>query len=236
MNPLSMCAHGLTMRTHSWVCICIPQPRLGQKNLFLFINHFSHVVWFCFTMFMLIIFHVCLSIFAMLSLFDILSLCILFKCQLAMLIYFVLFVSPCMMCVISLSFGCCLLHFNFISFHFSFVGFCLFTFFFRKLFWINFLNFCILFYFFILMTICEVQFFIRPLTKNIHTSPKNYFGPSQIFPTYYPTWAHTNTSHTIIKIGPQNYIISIKAQTHLSCGQNPKSPNTLTKSIATWHF
>ena len=44
-------------------------------------------------MFMLIIFHVCLSIFAMLSLFDILSLCFLFKCQLAMLIYFVLFVS-----------------------------------------------------------------------------------------------------------------------------------------------
>ena len=174
-------------------------------------------------MFMLIIFHVCLSIFAMLSLFDILSLCILFKCQLAMLIYFVLFVSfillslicclcyflnymfylfPHAWCVISLSFGCCLLHFNFISFYFNFVGFCLFTFFFKKLFWINFLNFCILFYFFILMTICEVQFFIRPLTKNTHTSPKNYFGPSQIFPTYYPTWALTNIPYIITKLGP----------------------------------
>ena len=51
---------------------------------------------------------------------------------------------------------------------------------------------------------------------------------------YYSSWAHINTSHTITKIGlgPQNYTISIKAQTHLSCGQ---SPNTLTKPVATQH-
>ena len=63
--------------------------------------------------------------------------------------------------------------------------------------------------------------FIFPFTKNTHTSSINYFGPSQIspilpnlgphkyFPYYYPTWAHTNTSHTITKIGSQNYTISI---------------------------
>ena len=108
--------------------------------------------------------------------------------------------------------------------------------------------------------------------------PINYFGPPQIFPTYYPntfhilpkyfpmllpnlglhkyypisltyyypTWAPTNTYHTITKIGPQNYIISIKAQTHLPCGQNPKSPTKLSykircysaslKHITTWHL
>ena len=54
---------------------------------------------------------------------------------------------------------------------------------------------------------------------------------------FYPTWAHTNTYHTITKIGPQNYAISIKAQTHLPCGQNPKSLTKLsTKPIATRHL
>ena len=45
---------------------------------------------------------------------------------------------------------------------------------------------------------------------------------------YWPTWAQTNTSHTITKTGPQNYTVSIKVQTHLSCKKNPKSP---TKSL-----
>ena len=58
-------------------------------------------------------------------------------------------------------------------------------------------------------------------------------------------WAHTNTYHTITKIRPQNYVISIKTQTHLPCGQNPKSPIKLScktycytaplKHITTWH-
>ena len=90
-------------------------------------------------------------------------------------------------------------------------------------------------------------------------------GPSQILPNishillpnlgshkYFPYkphklfWAHTNTYHTITKIGPQNYIISIKTQTHLPCGQNPKSPTKLSykircysaslKHITTWHL
>ena len=86
-------------------------------------------------------------------------------------------------------------------------------------------------------------------------------GPSQILPIishilpnlgshryflYYPTCAHTNTSYTITKNGLQNYAISIKAQTHLPCGQNPKSPTKLSfrahcymtplKPITTWHL
>ena len=71
-------------------------------------------------------------------------------------------------------------------------------------------------------------------------APKIILGPhkcfqhtqlwlSQIFPILLPNLG----PHKITKIGPQNNIISIKAQTHLSCGQNPKSPNTLTKPIAT---
>ena len=85
-------------------------------------------------------------------------------------------------------------------------------------------------------------------------------GPSQILPNishillpnlgshkYFPYrphklfWAHTNTYHTITKIGPQNNVISA----HLPCGQNPKSPTKLSyktrcysaplKHITTWH-
>ena len=80
--------------------------------------------------------------------------------------------------------------------------FFLFTFFLRKLFWINFLTFCIIYFFHSNeVAICEVQFFITPLTKNIHTSPKNYFGPSQMFSTY-PTLALTNIPHIITQLGP----------------------------------
>ena len=91
------------------------------------------------------------------------------------------------------------------------------------------------------------------LTNISHILPK-YFSHiiqlvlSQIFPIllpnlgshkhflYYPTWAHTNTSHTITKIGSQNYIISIKAQNHLSCEKNPKGlTKLLIKPVVTWH-
>ena len=73
--------------------------------------------------------------------------------------------------------------------------------------------------------------FICPLTKNTHASPINYFGPSQILPTYYPTWVHTNTSHTITKIGSQNYTISIKAQNSSILWAKPKKSNkTLYKT------
>ena len=74
-------------------------------------------------------------------------------------------------------------------------------------------------------------------------APKIILGPhkcfqhtqlwlSQIFPILLPKLGPHKYFSYHYQIGPQNYIISTKAQTHLSCGQNPKSPNTLTKPIA----
>ena len=42
--------------------------------------------------------------------------------------------------------------------------------------------------------------------------------------------AHTNIYHIITKIELQNYTISMKAHTHLSCQQNPKGPTYLLQS------
>ena len=71
--------------------------------------------------------------------------------------------------------------------------------------------------------------FICPLTKNTHTSPINNFGPSQIFLILFPNLG-PHKYFSVIKIGLQNYIISIKAQTHLSCGQNPKTQQNSLRS------
>ena len=49
--------------------------------------------------------------------------------------------------------------------------------------------------------------------------------------------SHTNTYHTITKIGSQNYTISIKSPNSFTLWAKSKKPNKtlFTKSIATWH-
>ena len=43
-----------------------------------------------------------------------------------------------------------------------------------------------------------------------------------------------NTHHITTKIGPQNYIISHKAQHYLACGQNPKKVQTSLNPTTMW--
>ena len=64
---------------------------------FLLIYDYEFFIIICLYCLCLIIFHICLSIFAMLSLFDILSLCILFNCQLVM---FYLFCFICFLYIV----------------------------------------------------------------------------------------------------------------------------------------
>ena len=95
------------------------------------------------------------------------------------------------------------------------------------------------------MTVVEVQFFsqatcpnfICPRTKNTHTSPINYFGPSKIFPILlsklgphkyflynYQSWA-TKLYH--LYKSPNSFILLVK----------PKKPyKPITKSVATGHL
>ena len=120
------------------------------------------------------------------------------------------------MCVISLI-VCCIcfpmhdvchfLKFWILSSSLQFCWFLFIYFLFQKTILVNFLTFCIFFFHSNEVAICEVQFFIRPLTKNIHTSPKNYFGPSKIFPTYYSTQALTNIPHIITQLGPTQILL-----------------------------
>ena len=78
----SMCACGSTTHT---IVEYAHAPRIHIRVKSFFLKIIFHIifdfVWLCFW---LIIFHVCFSIFAMFSLFDIISLCVLFNCQLAM--------------------------------------------------------------------------------------------------------------------------------------------------------
>ena len=73
-----------------------------------------------------------------------------------------------------------------------------------------------------------------------HIRPKNYFGPSHkyypLYPTYYPTWALTQI--LIIpwpKLGHKIIPSLQKAQTHLPCEQNPKSPTKLSLQSTLLH-
>ena len=59
-------------------------------------------------------------------------------------------------------------------------------------------------------------------------------GPHKYFPYYYPNWTLTNISHIITKIGPHNYIISIKGRTYLSLAK-PKKPSKFITMLVTTH-
>ena len=71
------------------------------------------------------------------------------------------------------------------------------------------------------------------LTNIFHIRPINYFGPSHkyypLYPTYYPTWALTQILIIPLpKLGHKIIPSLQKAQTHLLCEQNPKSPTKLS--------
>ena len=67
--------------------------------------------------------------------------------------------------------------------------------------------------------------------------PINYFGPTQIFPKYFPHITQI-FPYIITQLGPQNYTISTKSPNSFTLWAKSKKPNKtlFTKPIATQHL